>query len=64
MPAPLRVFADHQPMTAIINAIRDALLGHVNASQTLLAGAWLAGLTLAFAALIWAGGRLIAARPL
>ncbi len=53
MPAWLRVFADHQPVTAVANALRGLMLGeHVLpagqsvAGQTLVALAWIAGITM------------------
>jgi ABC-2 type transport system permease protein len=51
MPAPLRAFADHQPMTHIINAIRDTQLALPGQGATLLAVLWLTGLAALFAAL-------------
>ncbi|MDR1189807.1 MAG: ABC transporter permease [Bifidobacteriaceae bacterium] len=63
MPAALRVFADHQPMTAIIDAIRAAQLGSVNARAAVTALAWLAAATIAFALMAAAASRATAARP-
>jgi ABC-2 type transport system permease protein len=51
MPGPLRAFADHQPMTVIINAIRNTQLGQPNQNGTLTAVAWLVGLVVAFSVL-------------
>ena len=51
MPAPLRAFADHQPMTPIINAFRDAQLGATDPVQTWIALACLAAIIVVFAAL-------------
>ena len=33
MPAWLRTFADHQPVTTVINAVRDLTLGNVSTAQ-------------------------------
>jgi ABC-type polysaccharide/polyol phosphate export permease len=49
--APLRVCADHQPMTHIINAIRDTQLALPGQGATLPAVLWLTGLAAIFAAL-------------
>ncbi|MDR1293960.1 MAG: ABC transporter permease [Bifidobacteriaceae bacterium] len=57
MPVPLRSFADHQPMTPLINAIRGAQLGHVDAGATWVALAWLVGFIVVFSALATAAGR-------
>ncbi|MDR2566956.1 MAG: ABC transporter permease, partial [Bifidobacteriaceae bacterium] len=57
MPAGLRAFADHQPMTPIIDAIRDAQLGAGSATTTLIALAWLTAITILFAALATLGGK-------
>jgi ABC-2 type transport system permease protein len=48
MPSGLRAFADHQPLTAIINAVRDAQLGHLSQTGTMTALAWLLGIVTAF----------------
>jgi ABC transporter DrrB family efflux protein len=61
MPSWLRAFADHQPVTTLINAVRDLTLGNVSAMQrdALFAGqsttslvlqslAWTAGIGLVF----------------
>jgi ABC transporter DrrB family efflux protein len=56
MPGWLRVFADHQPVTTVTNALRGLILGQdalrpgqTTGGQTLLALAWAAGLTVVFA---------------
>jgi ABC-2 type transport system permease protein len=55
MPAPLAVFADHQPMTAIINAIRANQLNLPDQGATPAAFAWLAAMLAVFTALAgWA----------
>ncbi|MDR1393754.1 MAG: ABC transporter permease [Bifidobacteriaceae bacterium] len=51
MPTPLRAFADYQPMTPVINAIRDAQLGAPRTADTWTALAWLTGLAVAFGVL-------------
>lgn len=58
MPAWLRVFADHQPVTVVTNAARALMLGEGTLlpgqtlpMQVLLAGAWIGGITLVFATL-------------
>lgn len=48
MPAPLQVFADYQPMTPLINSIRNALLGQSPDAQVWVALAWLAAITAVF----------------
>src|SRR5262245_55305346 len=49
MPGPLRAFADHQPLTATVNAIRPLLLGGPAASHALAAVIWCAGIVAVFA---------------
>jgi ABC-2 type transport system permease protein len=44
MPGPLRAFADNQPVTPVINAVRDLLGGQPAAGQTWLAVAWCLGI--------------------
>jgi ABC transporter DrrB family efflux protein len=53
MPAWLRVFADHQPLTVVTNAMRGLMLGETAlpagqdlAEQVLRSGLWIAGITL------------------
>ncbi|MDR1264131.1 MAG: ABC transporter permease [Propionibacteriaceae bacterium] len=57
MPAGLRAFADHQPMTPLIDALRAAQLGAVDPTATAVAGAWLAGAGVVFALLAAAASR-------
>ena len=59
MPDWLRVFADHQPITTVTNALRALMLGEgallegqVLGTQLLLSGAWIVGITLVFS--LWA----------
>jgi ABC-2 type transport system permease protein len=49
MPGPLRAFADHQPMTTIVNTIRNAQLGLPDDGDALGAVLWLSGIIIAFA---------------
>ena len=51
MKAGLRAFADHQPMTPIINAMRGAQFGQIDAGTTWLAFGWLAAMVIVFAVL-------------
>lgn len=44
MPGPVRVFAEHQPVTAIVNAIRDLLTGQPAGANLWIALAWSVGL--------------------
>jgi ABC transporter DrrB family efflux protein len=55
MPGWLRVFADHQPVTVVANALRGLMLGE----QTLLPGQTVPGQVLA--SLLWIGGITLAA---
>ena len=59
MPDWLRVFADHQPITTVTNALRALMLGEgallegqVLATQLLLSAVWIVGITLVFS--LWA----------
>jgi ABC-2 type transport system permease protein len=45
MPAGLRWFAEYQPFTPVINAMRDLLFGHPAGSSAIVAIAWGAGIT-------------------
>jgi ABC-2 type transport system permease protein len=59
MPAPLRAFADHQPMTAVVNALRSQQLGLGDASGSgaWAAATWLAAIAAAFSLVAaWATG--------
>lgn len=59
----LQAFADHQPMTPIINALRAAQLGLDDQGSTVIALGWLVGIGVAFAAFAaWAYQRA-ASRP-
>jgi ABC-2 type transport system permease protein len=50
MPGPVRAFADHQPVTSIVNTIRDLLTQHPAGTGIWTALAWCAGiLIVAFA---------------
>lgn len=44
MPGPLRVFAENQPVTSIVNAIRDLFAQQPVAADIWMAAAWCAGL--------------------
>ena len=44
MPGPVRAFAENQPVTAIVNAIRDLLAGQPVSSDLWIALAWCVGL--------------------
>ena len=48
MPAPLRAFADHQPVTAVVNAVRALALGGPWGERALISLAWTAGLAAVF----------------
>ncbi|MBM6621963.1 ABC transporter permease [Micrococcaceae bacterium RIT802] len=61
MPAGLRVFADHQPLTPIINALREAQLGQATTSMW-AALAWSAGICLVFGVLAQLAARRSTAR--
>jgi ABC-2 type transport system permease protein/oleandomycin transport system permease protein len=51
MPGPLRAYADHQPVTATVNAVRALVLGGPTLARVLAAVAWTVGITVVFAAL-------------
>jgi len=51
MPGPLRAYADHQPLTATVNAVRPMLLGGPTAGHALAAITWCLGLVAVFAPL-------------
>ncbi len=51
MPAGLAAFADHQPMTPLIDALRSAQLGQPLATDLWVAASWLIAITMAFALL-------------
>ncbi len=48
MPGPLRAFADHQPVTIVVNAVRAFLLGQPVGSDGWTAFAWCAGILVVF----------------
>ncbi len=48
MPSWLRVFAEHQPITLVINAVRGLLLNHPDAGTTWQAVAWCLGILIVF----------------
>ncbi len=48
MPSWLRVFAEHQPITLVINAVRGLLLNHPDAGTTWQAVAWCVGILIVF----------------
>jgi ABC-2 type transport system permease protein len=53
MPGPVRAFAEHQPMTAIVDAIRSLLAGHGAGTELWSALGWCLGiLVVAYAAAI------------
>jgi len=51
MPGPVRAYADHQPLTATVNAIRALLLGGPTISHAVVAMIWCLGLVAVFAPL-------------
>lgn len=58
MKAGLRWFADHQPMTPIINSLRAAQAGQVDGATTLTALAWLTAMAVGFGIMAnWASHR-------
>jgi ABC transporter DrrB family efflux protein len=58
MPSWLRTFAEHQPVTLIVNAVRGLLLNQPVASTIWQALAWCAGILVVFIPLaVWAYGR-------
>jgi ABC-2 type transport system permease protein/oleandomycin transport system permease protein len=50
-PRPLRVYADHQPLTATVNTVRPLLLGGPSASHALAAVVWCVAIVAVFAPL-------------
>ncbi len=61
MPAWLRSFAEHQPVSLIVNSVRGLLLNHPDASTIWQALAWLVGILVVFIPLaVWAYGRRVA----
>ena len=58
MPTWLRTFAEHQPVSLIVNAVRGLLLNQPNTSTILQAIAWCVGILIVFIPLaVWAYGR-------
>ncbi len=58
MPTWLRTFAEHQPVSLIVNAVRGLLLNHPDASTIWQALAWCIGILVVFIPLaVWAYGR-------
>ena len=56
MPGPVRAFAEHQPVTAIVNTIRDLFTGQPIGSDIWIAMAWCIGILIVaygFAMLIY-----------
>jgi ABC-2 type transport system permease protein len=49
MPGWLQVFAKHQPVSVVVNAVRELTLGGATASNVLSALAWIVGLVVVFA---------------
>jgi len=47
MPGPVRAFAEHQPVTSIVNAIRDLFTGQPTGTDIWTALAWCAGVLVA-----------------
>ncbi len=54
MPGPVRAFADNQPMTSIINTIRDLLTGQPVSGSIWTALAWCLGILIVAYALAMA----------
>ncbi|HEY7356331.1 MAG TPA: ABC transporter permease [Ktedonobacterales bacterium] len=58
MPDWLRAFADHQPLTLVINSVREFILGQPVGVEGWQALVWCLGILIAFAPLaVWAYGR-------
>jgi ABC-2 type transport system permease protein/oleandomycin transport system permease protein len=58
MPTWLRTFAEHQPVSLIVNAVRGLLLNQSDAATILQALAWCIGILVVFIPLsVWAYGR-------
>ncbi|MGV1036575.1 MAG: ABC transporter permease [Candidatus Nanopelagicales bacterium] len=51
MPTGLRIFANHQPMTPLLDALRSAQLGQPINANLWIAAAWLTAMTIGFALL-------------
>jgi ABC-2 type transport system permease protein/oleandomycin transport system permease protein len=60
MPDWLRAFADHQPLTLVINTVREFILGEPVGSEGWQALVWCLGILIVFVPLaVWAYGRRI-----
>jgi ABC-type uncharacterized transport system permease subunit len=58
MPSWLRAFAEHQPVSLIVNAVRGLLLNQPDAATILQAVAWCVGILVVFIPIsVWAYGR-------
>jgi ABC-2 type transport system permease protein/oleandomycin transport system permease protein len=54
MPGPLRAYANHQPVSATVNAVRALILGGPTLSKVVVAVAWVAGIVAVFAPIaVW-----------
>lgn len=51
MPGPLRAYANHQPVSASVNAVRSLVLGGPTLSRVLVGAAWCVGIIAVFAPL-------------
>ena len=51
MPGPLRAYANHQPVSAVANAVRALVLGGPTAGRVTSALLWIVGITVVFAVL-------------
>jgi len=51
MPGPLRAYADHQPVSATVNAVRALVLGGPTLSKVLIAAIWCVAIAAVFAPL-------------
>jgi ABC-2 type transport system permease protein/oleandomycin transport system permease protein len=49
MPAPLRAYANHQPVSATVNAVRALVLGGPTLSKVVVAVLWAVGIVAVFA---------------
>jgi ABC-2 type transport system permease protein len=57
MPKPVQIFADHQPMTPVIDALRDAQAGLLNSPALWPALAWLTAIIVVFTVVSCAAAR-------
>jgi ABC-2 type transport system permease protein/oleandomycin transport system permease protein len=51
MPGPLRAYANHQPVTAVVDAVRALVIGGPTTNKVLIAVAWMVGISVVFATL-------------